>query len=521
MNFFQRFSIPARLTAGFTATLGFLVFIALIGTYELRKTNNVLDDITSNNNEQITAAAAMQAASYNASVTVRNMLIWNDPDLLAKEKVNLSKHLDNFSKAQSRLLQLFAVADRTPQEEKFYQEILSSQDLLSDGLNKVSGLAMAGQAEAAKVLMKTDVRPKLIPVLYRATDIVTYEQGENERLASTAREEFRTARIVIFSCAVLAFVLSSLLGWLIVHGLQMQLGGEPAQAQLLASAIASGDLTTPVTLRRNDKTSLMASLDGMQASLRELVSQIKNAADSLAMAADEISQGNTELSTRTEQQAAALQETAAGMEQLTATVKSNTACAQQTADSARETSLLARTGETEVKHMSETMSAISLSATKVREITAVIESIAFQTNILSLNAAVEAARAGEEGRGFAVVAGEVRMLAQRSAMAALDIKQLIGQAVEQVENGVEVAAGTSQSILKIVSMVSELAEAMDNISLASSEQMKGISQVSIAVTQMDGVTQHNAALVEQSSSASLSLSEQAHALRGMVEIFRI
>ncbi|MBK5017929.1 methyl-accepting chemotaxis protein [Pantoea sp. S62] len=521
MNFLLRFSIPARLTAGFAVALGFLVFITLMGTFELSKTNDVLDDITSNNNEQITAAAAMQAASYNASVTVRNMLIWSDPDLLAKEKVNLAKHLENFSKSQARLIQLFAAADRTPQEEKFYQDILSSQGVLSDGLNRVSDLAVAGQAEAAKVLMKTEVRPKLIPVLYHATDIVTYEQGENERLVTTAREEFRSSRIIIFSCATLAFALSGLLGWLIVHSLRIQLGGEPAQAQSLAAAIAAGDLTTPVILRRNDTGSLLASLDGMQANLRGLVSQIKDTSASVALAADEISQGNTELSSRTEQQAAALQETAASMEQLTATVKSNTAGAQQTADSARETASLARTGEADVARMSETMNAISLSATKVRDITAVIESIAFQTNILALNAAVEAARAGEEGRGFAVVAGEVRTLAQRSATAARDIKQLIEQAVTQVESGVEVAAGTGQSILKIVGMVGELAEAMDNISLASSEQMQGISQVSVAVSQMDGVTQNNAALVEESSSASQSLSEQAHALRDMVETFRL
>ncbi|WP_239001225.1 methyl-accepting chemotaxis protein, partial [Pantoea stewartii] len=222
------------------------------------------------------------------------------------------------------------------------------------------------------------------------------------------------------------------------------------QAQTLAASIAAGDLTTPVALRRNDTTSLLASLDSMQANLRGLVSQIKDAAASVALAADEIAQGNTELSSRTEEQAAALQETAASMEQLTATVKSNTAGAQQTAESARETARTVDADKAKVTDMTETMHNIQASALKVRDITSVIESIAFQTNILALNAAVEAARAGEEGRGFAVVAGEVRTLAQRSATAAKDIKALIEQAVSQVESGVEVATGTGQSILKIV-----------------------------------------------------------------------
>lgn len=209
------------------------------------------------------------------------------------------------------------------------------------------------------------------------------------------------------------------------------------------------------------------------------------------------------------------------MEQLTSTVKSNAAGAHMTAGTARETATLARAGEADVQRMSETMNEISRSAVRVRDITSVIEGIAFQTNILALNAAVEAARAGEEGRGFAVVAGEVRSLAQRSASAARDIKLLIEQAVSQVEDGVAAAAGTGESIQRIVGMVGELADAMDSLSLSAGEQMQGISQVSFAVSQMDGVTQNNAALVEESSSASQSLSEQARAMRGMVEAFRV
>ncbi|MCH9271881.1 methyl-accepting chemotaxis protein [Pantoea ananatis] len=345
--------------------------------------------------------------------------------------------------------------------------------------------------------------------------------------ASVRDAMYESAHLVDMTALILAvltgtvFCAGCVLSMLIFFSVTRQLGGEPAQVQVLAATIAAGDLTTPVTLRRNDTTSLLASLDGMQANLRSLVSQIKDTASSVALAADEIAQGNTELSSRTEEQAAALQETAASMEQLTATVKSNTAGAQQTAESARETARTVDGDKEKVHLMTQTMHSIQESALKVRDITSVIESIAFQTNILALNAAVEAARAVEEGRGFAVVAGEVRTLAQRSATAAKDIKVLIEQAVAQVESGVEVATGTGQSILKIVGMVGELAESMDVLALASSEQMQGISQVSVAVSQMDGVTQNNAALVEESSSASRSLSEQAHALRGMVEAFRV
>ena len=378
------------------------------------------------------------------------------------------------------------------------------------------------QSEKAADYLLNTARPAQ-QVLSDALDGLTDVQNKLSRdtVAVNSYASVREASVLLVSLTTLSVLFSFLTIFMIVRALMRQLGGEPKDAEILAAAIASGDLTSQVILRHNDKTSLVASLNGMQTNLRRLISQIKDSAGSVALAADEISQGNTELSSRTEQQAAALQETAASMEQLTATVKSNTAGAQQTAGSAREAAQVARSGGTDVQRMSDTMNAISVSAAKVRDITSLIESIAFQTNILALNAAVEAARAGEEGRGFAVVAGEVRTLAKRSARAAHDIKLLMVEAVSVVDSGVVAAADAGQSIMKIVSMVGELAESMDNISLASSEQMQGISQVSIAVSQMDGVTQNNAALVEQSSSASQSLSEQAHALRGMVEAFRV
>ncbi len=391
----------------------------------------------------------------------------------------------------------------------------------------ISGLEKAGQLgldnrpqEATNYLMVT-VRPAQRALLSSLGEMTNVQLNNSRNAVEENNRSTRTSTLVLVILGLLSVVFSVATGWMITRLLMRQLGGEPAQAQLIAAAIANGDLTSAVHLRPKDTSSLLASLDGMQAKLRGLVVEIKDSSANVALAADEIAQGNTELSSRTEEQAAALQETAASMEQLTATVKSNASGAQHTATSARETANLAQRGEADMQRMSATMKDISDSAAKIRDITGVIEGIAFQTNILALNAAVEAARAGEQGRGFAVVAGEVRNLAQRSATAAKEIKTLIEQAVQQVETGVTVASGTGQSILKIVNMVGELATAMDEISLASSEQMQGISQVSVAVGQMDSVTQNNAALVEESSSASQSLSEQAHALRGMVEAFRV
>ena len=266
---------------------------------------------------------------------------------------------------------------------------------------------------------------------------------------------------------------------------------------------------------------LLAALDNMQTQLKTLVTEIKEAATSVDLAAGEIEQGNMELSSRTEEQAAALQQTAASMEQLTMTVRNNTEVAEHTATSARKTEALAREGESAVGEMSETMQNISANALKIKEITSVIEGIAFQTNILALNAAVEAARAGEHGRGFAVVATEVRNLAQRSATASKEIGALIEHAVEDVDNGVSVASRTAETILRAASNVATLAETMDSLSMASVEQMQGIMQISAAVTQMDGVTQGNAALVEQSAAASQALTEQSRALKQMTENFAI
>ncbi|MEJ5174584.1 methyl-accepting chemotaxis protein [Erwinia sp. MYb416] len=512
--------ISTRLVSGF----GLIIFLFIICTgvslKALTMASDSMDDAVNIKMKKYQLVLDMRGEMREMSIAVRNMALLNDKRAVLTEWERLNNEKALYISNRESLAKILKI-DSTQEGNATFKRIIEAENTAMAALEKAGQLVLSNNTEQAISHLILVSKPSQAALLNSLNDMTKIQMKNTQSAVEKTSSTTDLSSLIFLSLAGFSVISALITCFLIVRVLMRQLGGEPAEAQSLAAAIAAGDLTSLIHLRRNDHTSLLASLDGMQKNLRSLVSNIKDSSASVALAADEISQGNAELSSRTEQQAAALQETSANMEQLTLTVKSNTVGARQTAESAREAASLARAGEAEVQKMSVTMNDISLSAGRVRDITSVIESIAFQTNILALNAAVEAARAGEEGRGFAVVAGEVRTLAQRSATAARDIKNLIENAVSQVDSGVQVAAGTGQSILKIVSMVTELATAMDNISLASTEQMQDISQVSIAVNQMDSVTQNNAALVEESSSASQSLSENANALRIMVEVFKI
>ena len=287
-------------------------------------------------------------------------------------------------------------------------------------------------------------------------------------------------------------------------------------------AIAAGDLTQPIQAEgKNEMAILARNVQEMQPSLANTVGVVREGADTIYTGAGEISAGSNDLSSRTEQQAASLEETAASMEQLTATVKLNAESARQASQLADVASTTASRGGSLVEEVVTTMSGISESSKKIAEITNVINSIAFQTNILALNAAVEAARAGEQGRGFAGVAGEVRNLASRSANAAKEIEGLITDSVSRVEQGAQLVSDTGTTMDAILRDVTEVTTIMKQIASASEEQSKGISQVGIAITQMDGVTQQNASLVEEVSAAAAALERQTEDLQRSVQKFRL
>ncbi|MEZ2353765.1 methyl-accepting chemotaxis protein [Caballeronia sp. RCC_10] len=343
-----------------------------------------------------------------------------------------------------------------------------------------------------------------------------FEQAQSAFAAGQAQyDTFRIASIAAMLIGVAAAVYS----WV---SLSRRIARPLDAALTQFTAIASGDLRRHVNVTSNDEMGqLLRGLSTMQSSLIETVRSVRSGSESIASATKQIAAGNIDLSSRTEEQASALQQTASSMDQLTGTVKQNADNARQASALAANASEIAGKGSHVVSQVVTTMGEINQSSAKIADIITIIEGIAFQTNILALNAAVEAARAGEEGRGFAVVAGEVRSLAQRSSAAAKEIKELIDTSVERVQSGSALVDEAGRTMTEISGAVQRVTDIMGEIAAASEEQSSGIDQVARAVTQMDEVTQQNAALVEEAAAAAQSLEDQAAALRTAVETFRL
>ena len=367
-----------------------------------------------------------------------------------------------------------------------------------------------------------EIEKRVIASSQKLDDLMTDLAVGKEKMAAQSVDEatvvYDTVRVVMIVLAVMGVAIGVLLGLLVTRGIVRPL----QQAVSAARQVAAGDLTTDIQVATRDETGdLMTALKAMNESLARIVADVRDGCESIASASSQIAQGNSDLSQRTEEQASSLEETAASMEELTSTVQQNANNASEADRLVSQASNVAVRGGEVVDGVVQTMSAISDSSRRIADITGVIDGIAFQTNILALNAAVEAARAGEQGRGFAVVAGEVRTLAQRSAVAAKEIKALIDESVTRVEGGTRQVDEAGRTMREVVDSVRQVAILVREIASASEEQSSGIGQVNQAVAQMDTVTQQNAALVEEAAAAAASMQEQATRLAQEVRRFKV
>jgi methyl-accepting chemotaxis protein len=506
--------IGTRLGIGFALVLFLLTVIASMGVWRLDKVGHAASEMTRDTlvKERI-ASEWLRSTSANSVRTLALVKSTTEDDISYFQTSITETSLDITANAK-KILDLLTSAE----EKKLYDDTVAKRAMYVELRATALQLKSEGLQEQAVVLTSD----KLIPALAAYEDtikaLLLYQRQHIDQTATEIDVLYRDGQIYLTGLTVVAVLLGCGLAWWLTVGITTQLRG----AVTLAQTVAGGDLTSRIEVKSSDETGLlMQALKNMNDSLVRIVGEVRKGTDTIASASSQIAAGNLDLSGRTEQQAGSLEETAASMEQLTATVKQNADNARQANQLAVAASGVAIKGGSVVAEVVGTMGAINASSRKIVDIIAVIDGIAFQTNILALNAAVEAARAGEQGRGFAVVAAEVRNLAQRSAAAAKEIKMLISDSVDKVEEGSKQVEEAGKTMDEIVDSVKRVTDIMAEISAASEEQTTGIEQVNQAIMQMDQVTQQNAALVEQAAAAAASLQEQAGNLSQVVGVFKL
>ena len=517
-----KLKVVTRLALGFGLILVFLLGISVLGMAGMARINDALTDITAVNNAETKLVSALRNALSQRAIAIRNIALLDDQEGMRVESQTLARQEKIYADALSALDKMFSTeAATTEREKQLLAQIKADEAATVPLMAKALQLGLDNKpADAVKVLI-TEVRPRQQAWIKSLTELAEFEDQLNEEAAISARSTYAWLRTIMLSAVALALLIGVAASAMIARSILRQLGAEPSEAQAIAREIAAGDLTATVRLRDGDGNSLMASIEQMRYQLNVIAHGIKSAAETISVASGQIAQGNFDLSQRTEEQAASLEETAASMEELTTTVRQNTSHAAEALRLSGGAAQTAASGSEAFDRVVSTMDKISASSGKMADIIGVIEGIAFQTNILALNAAVEAARAGEQGRGFAVVASEVRSLAQRSAVASKEIKDLIGESMAHVGAGSQLVASAGQQMSGIVASVQRFGEIMNEIATATQEQGSGIEQINTAIVQMDQVTQQNAALVEEASAAAQSLSQQAMGLLKVVSIFKI
>jgi methyl-accepting chemotaxis protein len=510
----KNLKIGARLGLGFAAMLVLMAVIAGTGLMRLSNVGKATDEMIEN--ALVKERLANQWSNLLGPTIVRSfaMVKATDPTVVAyfaKARADSSALINPVQKKLEEML-------TTPEEKKLYAGVADARAVVLEIIEKINKLKAAGQSAEASEMADTKFAAGLTVYEEAVAKLAAHQRDKIDVLSKGISADYGTGQVTLLALSAIALVLGALLAWRLTLGIVRPLG----HAVTVAETVAAGDLSTDIRVESRDEAGqLMQALKDMNANLAKVVGEVRTGTETIATASGQIASGNQDLSSRTEEQASSLEQTAASMEELTSTVKQNADNARQANQLAVSASEVAVRGGNVVGQVVDTMGSINASSKKIVDIIGVIDGIAFQTNILALNAAVEAARAGEQGRGFAVVASEVRSLAQRSAAAAKEIKTLIGDSVEKVEEGSKQVAEAGRTMEEIVGSVKRVTDIMGEITAASQEQTSGIEQINQAITQMDQVTQQNAALVEEASAAAQSLQEQAGSLVQAVSVFKL
>ncbi|MYM36756.1 chemotaxis protein [Duganella sp. FT94W] len=514
MHFLFKQKIGTQLTLGFGMVTALLLLLAAVSLMGVTSIGAAFQQQNAIAEQRLTPLYQAREALAQTGLGARNAYIFSDAAQAAKELAIVDEQKAIYLAALEQMSPAFA-------GDADFDKVKRGLLAMAEALKQPRRLREAGKMEEFGKFLVNDCSPLRRQIVADMAVVLQKTQRQMADATELSEASASSARVWTLVLAVTAFVLSLLIATLIKRGLLKQLGGEPAYATDIANRISHGDLATEVVVVPGDESSLLFAIKTMRDSLSSIVGQVRQGTEAINSASTEIAQGNEDLSARTGQQASALEKVASAMEELTSTVKQNASNAQQANALAQSASQVSEQGGAVMQQVTETMESINAASKQIVEIISVINGIAFQTNILALNAAVEAARAGDQGRGFAVVAAEVRSLAQRSAAAAKEIKVLIDDSVAKVGSGSELVNKAGSTMHEVVTSVKRVTEIMGEISVASTEQSAGIEDVSVAIGDMDGMTQQNMALVEEASAAALAMQEQATGLSHVVDLFKL
>nr|WP_290696163.1 methyl-accepting chemotaxis protein [Halomonas sp. UBA3074] len=513
--------ISTRLAIGFSALLGLLILLTAVGIYQVNKIDRSLTTINDVNGTKQRFAVDWRGSVHDRAIVLRDIVITSGNGNLGALESEIQRLRDAYSVAETGMQQVTSEHAGSAQEQQIVSSI-NDQAVITRALTEqVIAARQADQDARAQTLLLEQAGPAYTEWLNRINQFIDLQQTLNNATTATARDTASGFQIQMLGLTLFALLVGGLIAVFLSRQLLRELGAEPHEVKAFAEAIGRGELNSQGRLKEGDTHSIMAAQVAMAHHLQTIVSQVRASAEAVASNSEQIAEGNNDLSSRTEQQASALAETASAMEQLNSTVTLNAENAAQASQEATSASRTATRGGDAVHQVVDTMNDLNKSSQEISGIISTIDAIAFQTNILALNASVEAARAGEHGRGFAVVAEEVRRLAQRSADAAREINNLISKNLERVNHGNERAEEASKSTVEIVAAIERVNSIMKEISNASAEQSTGVQEVGRAVTEMDHVTQQNAALVQESATAANNLRQNAHSLLHAMQVFKL